>query len=422
MNKIQRIEKHIVIADKDKAITNICFLSKNLYNYANYIHRQLKFGILTDIPQEILNFVEYRYDKFYNRISYSISEYDMTSVLADIKQHDYKQLPAQTSQQVIKLLYKNWKSHYKLLSEYVKGNVKNIPKPPGYKKPDGQNVVVFPSHNLRINSNGYIRFPKKTKIKPIKTLVEPNCFKQIRIVPNYGHFTIEVVYTKEVLQNENLNNNKYLSIDLGVNNLITTSNNAGLRPFIINGKIVKSINQYFNKKKAILQSYVGDRGTSKRLEKLHTKRKFKIEYSFHQASRYVIDYCVKNNIKNIVIGYNQEWKQNINIGKTNNQKFVFIPYSRLIQMIEYKAKEVGINVIRHEESYTSKCDALSCEELGFHKNYSGERVKRGLFQSSISKIINSDVNGALNILRKVIGDDFIDGLSEISPVKVVFDS
>ncbi len=157
-------------------------------------------------------------------------------------------------------------------------------------------------------------------------------------------------------------------------------------------------------------SYIGDVGTSKRIEKLTLKRENKIHDYFHKSSRFIIDYCLEHKIKNIVIGYNEGWKQDINIGKVNNQKFVNIPYLKLIQMIEYKAEEVGIQVIRNEESYTSKCDALGLESLQKHSKYLGKRKKRGLFQSSKSKLLNADFNGSLNILRKVIDNDFIQNL------------
>jgi len=407
--KISRIEKHVFINNNE--MMNICHLSKNLYNYGLFITRQLYFGILDNIPEELLSKLNYRYDKYNAKIKYYIDKNLLINYLTKSDNIDYRSIPAQSAQQTIILLYKNWKSYFQSLKEYFKDpkKFKNKPKPPKYKKKNGYFVCIFPGQNLRINDNGYLRFPKKTNIKPIKTLVDSKQLQHVRVVPHYGHTTIEIVYEKENnYENFNLDNDLYMSIDLGINNLITTSNNAGLKPFIINGKIVKSINQYFNKKKAKLQSYVGNDDTSKKLEKLHAKRKFKIEDYFHKTSKYIIDYCVNNNIKNIVIGYNQDWKQNANMGKKNNQKFICIPYLKLIKMIEYKAFDVGIKVICHEEAYTSKCDALSCEKICKHSEYLGKRLKRGLFQSGCGKIINSDINGALNILRKVIGDVFIE--------------
>ena len=400
---INRVERHIII--KNKEFDNLTFLSKNLYNYVNYILRQA----LSNKHDNIEEYKDLIIDNKY------VSEYDLIKRLTKLKQLDYYSLPTQVSQQIIKLLYINWKSFYKSLKYYYKNKskFKGKPKIPKYKNKNGKNILIFSNQQARLNKN-YINFPKKTNIKPLKTKV--NNVQQVRIIPKLGHYIVEVVYKKEKEINDNLNKDLYMSIDLGIDNLITTSNNAGLQSFIVNGKIVKSINQYYNKKKAKLNSYVGDKGTSNKLNKLELKRNNKITDYLHKTSRFIINYCIKNNIKNIVIGYNEGWKQNINIGKRNNQKFVSIPYLKLIQQIQYKSEEVGINVILHEESYTSKCDALSKEKIKFHKNYKGKRIKRGLFQSYINKLINADINGSLNILRKVIGDSFVKKITNIGLV------
>jgi putative transposase len=170
---------------------------------------------------------------------------------------------------------------------------------------------------------------------------------------------------------------------------------------------MKSFNHWFNKRKAKLMSFVGDKGTSNRLEKLNNKRNFWIEDKNHKVSRFIINYCIEHNIGTIIIGKNKQWKNGINIGKKNNQKFVELPHAKLINKIRYKAKLVGIKVVETEESYTSKCDALSLELIKKQVSYLGKRVRRGLFQSNVGKIINADINGACNIARKVIGDSFV---------------
>jgi putative transposase len=147
-------------------------------------------------------------------------------------------------------------------------------------------------------------------------------------------------------------------------------------------------------------SFVKDKGTSNRIDKLTLKRNNKVTDYLHKTSRFIINYCIENKIGNIVIGNNKDWKQEVNLGKRNNQNFVSIPYEKLIQQIQYKAELVGIKVIITEESYTSKVDHLANEELCKHETYLGKRIKRGLFQSSIKKLINADVNGAIGILRK----------------------
>jgi putative transposase len=125
---------------------------------------------------------------------------------------------------------------------------------------------------------------------------------------------------------------------------------------------------------------------------------------FHKVSKHLVNHLIKNQIGNVVIGINRNWKDSISIGKKNNQNFLSLPHSKLFNLIKYKCEMVGIKVIEQEESYTSKCDSLAIESIERHEVYSGKRIKRGLFQSSTGKLINSDVNGALNILRKVIGD------------------
>jgi putative transposase len=203
--------------------------------------------------------------------------------------------------------------------------------------------------------------------------------------------------------------------------LATLATNSEKQPVLVNGRILKSMNQFYNKEKARLQSYIGDKGTSKRIDHLTLRRNNKIHDYMHKSSRFIIDYCLKNQIGNIVIGYNSQWKDEVNLGKRTNQKFVSIPYLKLVKQIQYKAEEVGISVFLNEESYTSKCDALALEEIKKHDVYLGKRVKRGLFKSSTKKLLNADVNGSLNILRKVIGDGFINllniGLAD-NPVRI----
>lgn len=368
---MNRIERHIVIGDKN--LDNLCFLSKNLYNYCNYL-----------IRQEFIN---------NHKI---LSEYELTTQLAEEKQTDYIALPAQTSQQVIKLLFKNWKSFFKLCK--VKSKLNGKPKLPKYKdKIKGRNIVIFTNQQCKLK-NGYIYFPKKTNIEPIKTKVDN--IKQVRIIPRCSCFAIEIIYDKKKQITE-LNNNAYLSIDLGLNNLITSYDPLNNKSFIVNGRPLKSINQYYNKKKAFLMSCIGDKGTSNRIRKMSLKRECKINDYMHKASRFVINYCLRNHIANIVIGNNKDWKQECNMGKRNNQNFVSIPFERIISMIQYKAEEYGINVIITEESYTSKIDHFAGEEMCKHEKYLGKRVKRGLFKSSTGKIINADENGAIGILLKL---------------------
>ncbi len=206
----------------------------------------------------------------------------------------------------------------------------------------------------------------------------------------------------------------YAGIDLGINNLATiTSNKDGFQPRLVNGRPVKSINQFSNKRRAELQRKLAQedakRHTSRRLERITNKRTRKIDHYLHTASRRIIALLVSEGIGTLVIGYNQEWKQEVNMGKRNNQNFVAIPFARFIHMLTYKAALVGIQVVMTEESYTSKCSFLDGEPIGKHEVYTGKRVKRGLFRASDGKQYNADVNGSYNIIRKVASDAFVQG-------------
>lgn len=370
---MQLVERHKIT--KDKALEAICHKSGLLYNIANYYMRHSFFG---------------KIQKF--------SEYELTGLFAEFDQPDYRELPAWTSQQVIKLLFKNWKSYFKSLKEWKKNPSKFTGKPkyPKYKEGKKLNVVIFTKSQIKIK-NGYIKFPKKSGIATLKT--KCSNFDQVRIVPQANCFVIEVVYEVEQIKND-LNENNFLVTDIGLNNLTTSMDNVGNKPFIINGKPLKSINQFYNKQKAILQSYVGDKGTSNRISKLTHKRNCKVEDFLHKASRLYVNNCIENKVATIVIGKNEQWKDEINIGSKNNQNFVSIPHAKFIDMIKYKAEMNGIKVILQEESYTSKCDHLAGEEIKKHETYLGKRKKRGLFQSSTKKLINADVNGLIGIALK----------------------
>lgn len=253
----------------------------------------------------------------------------------------------------------------------------------------------------------------------MKTKVDNLC--QVRIVPQSSCYILEVVYKKEVVDHD-LDNNLYLGIDIGLNNLVAlTSNKSGLTPLLVNGRLLKSINQYYNKTKAKLMSFVGNKGTSNRIEKLSHKRNCKVNDYLHKTSRFIINYCLAHKIKTIVIGKNKNWKQGINLGRKTNQSFVQIPFDRLIQQIQYKAEEVSISVILQEESYTSKCSFLDLESVEKHNVYKGKRVSRGLFKSSVGKVVNADINGSLNIIRKAVPNAFADGIEGVvlHPVKVL---
>jgi putative transposase len=373
------VERHII---KDNRFEEVCHKSGLLYNYVLYNVRQ---GI---------------FSKNY------LKEYEFSTKLNRENQFDFRNLPCTISQQVIAQVFSSIKGWMRSVKEFEKNPSKfrSRPKLPKYKSGKKQNMIVFTTNACRIRNN-HIYFAKNI-IQPIKTNVKKEELKQVRIVPQATCYVVEVIYERKE-QNLDLQKDNFLSIDLGLNNLCTCTNNVNQKFFIVNGKVVKSFNQWFNKTKAKQMSFVGDRGTSKRLKRLICYRNLWINDKMHKISKFIIDFCKKNDVGTIVIGINKNWKNNINLGKKNNQKFVDIPFSSLVDKISYKAKLLGIDVKITEESYTSKVDHLAFETLEKHDIYLGKRKKRGLFQSSVNQLINADINGSIGIVRKVFGDSAV---------------
>lgn len=392
-----RVEQHQIKQTHSlwKMCDDLCFKSKNLYNYANYIVRQ-----------EFINNNEWiRYNSLDKMLKH---------------EQVYKELPAQTSQQILRLLDKNWKSFFKAIKDWSKNKEKYLGKPklPKYKKKNGRNVVIFTNQQCKIK-DGYIKFPKtdlKLKTKVIEGL------QQVRIVPKGSIYAIEVVYKKEI-PNMIRESNRVVGIDLGLDNFATMVNNIGETPIVINGKGIKSINQYYNKQKAHFQSILKKQhglDWSKRLERLTLKRNNKIKDFMHKASRYVVDWCVKRSIDTVIIGKNNHWKQEIHLGKRLNQLFVQIPYDLFIQQLQYKCEEVGIKVILTDESYTSGTSFLDGEAPTKENYDKSRRIKRGLFKSNKGILINADVNAAYQIMKKVSPNAFANGVEGVGlhPVKL----
>ena len=339
----------------------------------------------------------------------------------------YRDLDSQTSQQVLKNLFKDWKSYFKSIKAYNKdkSGFTGRPKLPKYKSKDGRIKTSFTNQRCRVKGD-VVTFPRTDFVLKIGIDTTNLTLKEVRIVPNGSIYTIELVWDKVIQINKKLNEKAYIGIDLGLKNLATIVNNIGLQPIIINGKPLVVINQYYNKKKAKLQKlmpfsviarYNKSKGIlenkkiqlccSKKIDKLTRKRNNKIEDYMHKASKKIINYCIDNNIGNIVIGKNKQWKTNINLGCRNNQNFTGIPFNRLINMIQYKAEFFGIKVLVTEESYTSKSSFLDLDilpkfsdESSVKYTFSGSRITRGLYKTK-NIVINADVNGAYNILRKV---------------------
>nr|DAN33192.1 MAG TPA: endonuclease [Caudoviricetes sp.] len=372
-------ERHIV--KNNKELDKLCFNSKNLYNKALYLVRQHYFK-----TKGYLNF------------------FGIRKLMIDSKDEDYYALPTKVSNQTLMLLDKNFKSFFARLKKKQSGNYDKPIGIPRYLNKQGRYIAIFNKEAVSkvYLRKGIIKLSKSSIEIPTKKANESNLV-EVRVLPRNNHHVIEVVYKVDGVKPKD-DNGRYAAIDLGLNNLATVSSNV-VKPFIINGRPLKSINQYYNKEKARLQAHLkGNQRTTKRIKSITNIRNNKVKDYLHKSSRRIVNFLVSNNISTLIIGYNEEWKQNINLGRTNNQSFVNIPFLTFINQLEYKCKLEGINVILTEESYTSKCSFLDGETLEEHENYLGKRIERGLFKSAKGKLINADLNGSLNILRKVVGD------------------
>ena len=399
---MQLAERHIIKSTENRfvEIDDLAFKSKNLYNAANYVIRQ--------------SFV---YGWGY--INYN----EMNRLM---KYHQaYKELPAKVSQQILMILDKNWKSFFEAIKAYKIEPTKftNRPKLPKYKdKVKGRNILVYTIQAISSKElkKGIIKLSRTNIL--IKTQVKPEQICQIRLVPKCDSYVIEVIYDAYTEPKSTLDENQkelVVSIDLGLNNLVAlTSNQPGFVPLLINGRPLKSINQFYNKRKAQLQSQLkGNRFSSSRIQRLTRCRHQKVDNYLHHSSRQIINLLASQKIGTLVIGKNLHWKNEINLGKKTNQNFVSIPHTRLIKMLKYKAELLGIKVIEQEESYTSKSNFLNLDPIPVYGNigafdvtFSGSRIKRGLYRTSEGRLINADVNGSYNILRKAIPNAFSNGI------------
>ena len=378
----------------NKEIYSLCKVSKNLYNQALYI-----------VQKELKKNNKWLWYSDLNKIMKTTTNLEGCI--------NYNLLKAQVSQQCLKQLETNIKSYIRTIKDWSKNRSKYKGKPCFPKYKENNNLLIYTNQSCSIKKDGFIHLSKKYNLKIHIPQFEKyydriKKFQQVRIIPLLDKsFKVEIVYECKEELNTSLNYDLYSSIDLGVNNLVTMVL-PDSNPMLFNGKQVKAKNQYFNKTISNLQSKLPKNTfKSKRINRLLVKRDNYLNDFFHKLTRCIVRTLVKQGIGNIVVGYNRGLKDSIRISKRNNQTFVFIPYYKMLQKLKYKCELIGINVIVIEESYTSKCDSLVLESVKKHESYLGKRVKRGLFQSSIGKLLNADVNGALNILRKVVGDSEI---------------
>ena len=375
------VEKYII--DKNhslfKEAESLCFLSNNLFNYANYIIRIKIFK-----TGEYLN---------YNAIQKQCQ-----------RTPDYTALPAKVSHQVLWRLQESGPVFFAANKEYKQhpDKFKSAPRIPNYKhKTLWRNVITYTSQAVSKSAlkKGLIHL-SQTQIV-LATHVKEVC--QVRIVPGIYHYQIQIVYFKPVALERRVTGT-IAGIDIGLNNLASlTENQPGFKPLIINGKPLKSINVYYHKNKASLQfQWQPEIKTSHRLRRRLThKRNCKIDNYLHSASRSIINHRAANSIETLVIGKNDCGQTGRNLGKKTNQNMVSIPHAKFIEMLTYKAQLVEINVVLVTEEYTSKCSFRDNEPLYKQDSYQGRQIKRGLFRNRNGTLINAYVNRSLNKLSRI---------------------
>lgn len=343
----------------------------------------------------------------------------LDALFKTMKQKDYVSLPGQINQQVIKNAVQNWKSFFENLKDYqiYPEKYKARPNIPSYLPKGERKEVILSNQICKIKDEKYLRFPKiKGQLNIGKLANLEGSFQQVRVIPYHNYYTLEMIFYLGEQNELTPLKNRCMSIDLGLNNLATIVTNTEMKPILFKGGKIKAINQWYNKKRSYYVSILRNglqknegQHHSKYLNKLNQKRHYRIKDLFHKISYQIIQKAKEENIDTIIIGKNENWKQESNMGTKNNQNFVQVPHTVLINMIKYKAEFLDIAVIMTEESYTSKASFLDEDEIPTFQAgnqekhvFSGKRVKRGLYRSKLGILINADVNGAYNILRKVV--------------------
>ncbi len=397
---MQLVEQHEISSSDGRfaAIDQAAFASKNLYNQANYQVRQAFIHEGKYLPY--------------------------AAVFHRLKHHEaYCALPRKVSNSILIQVHRNWIAFFKQMDAYREDASKFLGRPhiPGYKdKEKGRYMLIYDKQAI-----GKRAFKKTGRIVPsgldieIETKVPWEALDQVRILPHGSSYVVEVVYQKAP-QRAPVDPKLIAAIDLGVDQLAAmTSTKPGFRPVLVNGRPLKDLNHYYNQQRALHQSRLArlHRKSSRRLDRITTKRNRRVNAYLHAASRRIIDLLVAEGIGTLVIGKNRLWKQGVEIGKHNNQQFVQIPHARFIDLLTYKAQLVGVSVLVQEESYTSKASFLDLDPIPTYDPhgrerpvFSGKRESRGLYRSKKGRRIQADVNGSYNILRKAFPNAFPESL------------
>lgn len=387
---------------------NLCYHSARLYNVGLYSVRQYFFN-----TQKYLSY----YDNYHECKT----------------NENYTLLLTDTGQQILRLVDRDMKSFFRLLTLKQSGKYSNPVHLPKYKDKNGLMTFAIQGRSVRFNNNQIrigltkefrelynisTRYVDFTIPKHLQTVKQ---FNEVRIIPMYGgkEFSIEYIYdTKYISAYKQIQGNGYMSIDLGVDNLMACAvfSNGQFYQFLIDGKPLKNINAYYNKTIAHLKSQYSTNKTiekpsvTKRMRRLYNGRNNRITDYFNKTVKLIIDKCFEYGVSHIVVGYNKGMKQEINLGKVNNQTFVSIPYHKLRSKLMNKCELHGIIYESQEESYTSKASALDNDAIPVYGDdvtnvvFNGKRIHRGLYRSSDGILLNADINGSINVLRKYFNE------------------
>ena len=386
---MQLAERHLIKPNHElyDTLDDLTFKAKNLYNHGLYLYRQSYFEYKSNPDNPVLSWVEI--DKSLRKQGHD----------------DIRALPSKVANAVLKNLGENISSFWKLVRLKNKGNLSQKPNLPGYlHKVEGRYPVSFNYQTFgakRGFSNELFLCPKGINL-PIPTKVADP--KQVRIIPSHNNFIIEVIY--DAKEQELKSTSKYAGIDLGVDNFATVTFSTQNRPLIIKGLELKSINQGYNRLIAKAQELLPETcKTSKSIHRLWSRRTWILKTKIHQMTAFLATLFDEMQIEKVFIGKNAGWKQNLPFGKKVKQRFAYLPYGTFIEQLQYKCQLRGITVITQEESYTSKASFLDGDDIPVYgetdnPKFSGRRIKRGLYRSNGGRLINADVNGSYNILRK----------------------
>lgn len=363
------------------------------------------FPLLDDLAfkaKNVRNATVYAMRQYYFEHNIILTHAEINAIFIAENNVDYRALPAKVSGQIQRKVYEMFKSFQALKELQENGEYDKPVKLPGYlNSVDGRFAIYYDKQALSLTKPGFVKLSKTDIYIPTK--VPKDQIRFVEITPKNDYFIITVGYRVEVEKKE-ADYERVAFVDPGLNNLMTVTSTE-FEPIIYNGRPLKSINQYYNKQKALEVSRLETRHgqkTSHQTRTLDRKRKHKIKDYCHKVTTDLVNQLVSHGVQTLVFGHNTGQKQDINLGKRTNQNFVNIPFTLLIHMLEYKCRVNGIHFIVHEESHTSKCSFIDQESIEYHEDYLGRRIKRGLFESLLGKKYNSDVNGSLNIGRKYL--------------------